>query len=301
MRSEEELTKIIANGIIEIAEEEARRIGEDLDIIVTTERIFIDKYKPEIDVGGLSYEKTIFYVINYNPGVFNFAISNIPVTISCLSLPGETEVAHNILREYGAIVNYRYLNGIVQAYQMPDVEDPVAEVMDGIRAKVTMTGNIRVPEDGVMFITNIIYTDDDGIDHDVPFITETHSWAGTPDPVPFPNLEAGSLGSTMALNKFSTRSLSIVTYLWNYYAFYGDDEFSGNDDGLRFTREVMAASGGSMNKKFRLRLRTNIPDGNGGFLDIWDNHYILTNLGTQQAWGDVSPYSLTFAQAKEID
>lgn len=379
MKTLTEITNIIAKQIGEVA----KTAATDYDIIVCPERIFMDDYLPEeekylqtigempsLDIDSpqeLPYKNTIFVVIKMGSGQANMGVANYSCTLQVLSEADDFVAARQLLDSFIAEYNFEYIDGIVQSYFTPDMGGSQESVYTGFRALMSCRGNIRVPEEGVAFITTVLASFDGYTFFPLPFLNVMYNHACQPDPQAF----AGTMGRTMALNRQSTQTMTFDMYLWNKGAEKNSLTITPSDilqaqDYLldEFSKCVIKAHS-DMNKKFRLIVRTSIAQevdksgdnlskyatkgtyiktneyaefssaseahgigtlyhstGDDGtdyyctpykvrkgysliyvepnnYYSIFDGWFILTNAAYNQAWGDISSWSLTFTSALE--
>ena len=281
MKTLTEITNIIAKQIGEVA----KTAATDYDIIVCPERIFMDDYLPEeerylaalgempsLDADSpqdLPYRNTIFVVIKMGSGQANMGVSNYSCTLQVLSEADDFVAARQLLDSFIAEYNFEYVDGIVQSYFTPDMGGSQESVYTGFRALMSCRGNIRVPEEGVVFVTDILASFDGKIFFEIPFLNVMYNHACQPDPQAF----AGTNGRTMALNRQSTQTITLDMYLWNSgeYSEQNEDEaakaflpigarLSNNWHLDRYSAKVVEAHS-EMNKKFYLMVRTSIKSG----------------------------------------
>lgn len=389
MKTLTEITNIIAKQIGEVA----KTAATDYDIIVCPERIFMDDYLPEeekylqtigempsLDIGSpqeLPYKNTIFVVIKMGSGQTNMGVANYSCTLQVLSEADDFVAARQLLDSFIAEYNFEYVDGIVQSYFTPDMGGSQESVYTGFRALMSCRGNIRVPEEGVAFVTDILASFDGKVFFELPFLNVMYNHACQPDPQAF----AGTMGRTMALNRQSTQTMTFDMYLWNKGAVrenssrtytYAEDIAQSFDYMLDKFSKAVIESHSAMNKKFKLVVRTSIKSSDvntegenlckivttGNFLKtisydevsnplkakvdgtlykmtgsvdngsyyvaeryvdsegkshyspkkiadvqnrycIFDGWFILTNAAYNQAWGDISSWSITFTSALE--
>ena len=378
MKTLTEITNIIAKQMGEVAKTAAR----DYDIIVCPERIFMDDYLPEeeryiatlgemqsLDVDSpqdLPYKNTIFVVIKMGSGQANMGVANYSCTLQVLSEADDFTAARQLLDSFIAEYNFEYIDGIVQSYFTPDMGGSQESVYTGFRALMSCRGNVRVPESGLVFVTDVLVSFDGKTYFNLPYLNVMYNHSCQPDPQAF----AGTKGRTMALNRQSTQTITFDTYLWNkgVYKANGGATASQTPDSMLdlFSIKVVKAHS-DMNKKFKLMVRTpierfgvnadgvdesgsnlcvlssgikvladkykevsstnemneadtlyllsNLGSKNYYYVDssfiryslaatpaqnrecIFDDWFILTNAAYNQAWGDVSSWSITFTSA----
>ena len=268
MKTLTEITNIIAKQIGEVA----KTAATDYDIIVCPERIFMDDYLPKaesylqtlgemppLDVAvpqEMPYQDTIFVVIKMGSGQSNMGVSNYSCTLQVLSEADDFIAARQLLDSFISKYNFEYVDGIVQSYFTPDMGGSQESVYTGFRALLSCRGNIRVPEDGVLFVTDVIVSIDGVNAFEFPYISVMYNHSCQPDPQAF----AGTGGRTMALNRQSTQTITFDTYLWNKKAYDGTDgNYSkGLDWWLDLLSEKVIDAHSSMNRKFYLKVRTPI-------------------------------------------
>ena len=305
MKNENEITSIIANGLNEVL---LNMVGcEDYNVVICSERIFLDDYAPSVQdyIAKINsnresqdsyvfdslpdgyekpiempYQHTIFFILKMGKGQINFAIWNCPITIEIVSEENSFEVARAMMEQFLREKNFIYENGIIQSYFTPEVSSSNQEMYAGFRALLSVSGYVRCPEENVVFVTNIKVGIDDGEVFDYPFLTVSFDHSAQPDPQAF----SGNFGATSSINRMTTQSVSITGYLWNT-----DDQVG------EFSSNVMGAMN-NMNRVFRLILVSNIEDKNKTKLNVCDDHFILTGAHLSQEWGDLSPWTLTFAR-----
>lgn len=278
---------------------------------ISTERAFIDVVKEQQEnPEDMTQKDTIFFVLKFGKGSWNFAVANLPVTIEVLSEANTMDGAQQLLRDFAASVNYRWeeLNsqtgeGIIQTYYEPEVTNALSEVYEGFRSLMVMSGNVRIPTAGAVLVTNVFFSTTNSAgawtdESEIPFITLDFSHTAQPDPQAFPQVVTvngekildTTSGYTTALNKQTTDTLSITTYLFNY----------GSSSSDPFSLYIMdTIKNNNMNRKFRLRLRTNVKDGANGYLDMCDEYFVLANNHYNQDWGNTAPIILSFTRAKK--
>lgn len=314
MKTTNQILTIIANQLAKIASDGF----DDYKVIVCSERIFIDDYKPADDEYQtnmndqdkdfisepieMPYQKTLFFVIKLGAGDTNMAVTNSPVSIQCMSEENDFVVAQQILRDFVASVNFIYQDEVIQSYFTPEVVSSSQEVYTGFRALLNCRGFIRIPEKGVAFVTDICFKDSSGNWFKMPFINMNYGHHAQSDPMSF----AGYNGATMALNRQSTQTFSISTYLW-----YFEDAEKGSQEAQlnEFSTSILEAMN-DMNKKFRIMPRTNIKPStsvseqevDGEYrLPLIDAWFILADATYVQEWGNLSLWSFTFTRAKETE
>ena len=308
----------------------AKQIDSAYKIIVCPERIFVNDYQPVEDAyikkihdterneetpEEAPYKRTIFFVIKIGQGEVNMAVSNSSIVIQCLSEENDFTVAREILDEFIKAYNFTYVDGMVQSYFMPEMSSSSEQMYAGFRALMSCRGTIRVPEDGVVFIQDICFKSDSGDMFRFPFTQVSFRHSGDIDPQSF----AGYNGATMSLNKQTTQTFSFNGYLWQIdtTGMSGDDLTLANCQNELSTHFIEAMN--KMNRKFYVVIRTNItipsgitPTGASAITPLCDTsgkHYvplfsgwfILQSSGATQELGDISPWSFTFARAKETE
>lgn len=308
----------IASSISEYIDENGLLEGYNVDVV--SERVFLDDYAPKFDdyvakvnapenMDGsydldasedgyenpdqMPYQHTVIIIIKLGQGEINFAVWNCPITLQVISEENSFEETKQALLSFIAAKNFRYENGIVQTYFTPEIVASQQEMYAGFRASITVRGSLRVPEDGIVFATNIMIKGSDGEMHDYPFINFSFDHSATPDPQPF----AGTRGATMTKNRQTTQNISIATYLWNVPLpeDTSSDEYKDAFAINEFSQNVLLAMN-SMNRTFHFCAVSNISDGNGGFLNIIDDDFVLVNAHYAQSWGDVEAWALSFAR-----
>ena len=357
MKTIQEITEIIASAISKAASNVSKDVVanvDDYNIIVCTERIFNDDYaKPKrenlmrenrsSDVNGeyeytnpvdMPYQNTIFIVIKFGQGQINKSVLNMSVTLECLSEADDFTVANAVLREFCNIYNFEYTDGIVMSFYPPSVSSSAEEFYNGFRTLLNCSGNIKVAEEGVVFVTEIWCYDDKQGDEGwfkIPFISLQDTWNTVTDPQSF----SGYNGRTMNINRQSTNTISFDTYLFNY----SNKEITNsyNPQYLRhmnnFSQKILLSALG-MNNKYRMLFKTNIivsSDKYGideGFKEEIFNDllkdeattdllvseekgnrkyylpscygtFTLINKSYSQAWGDINTWSLSFSESKK--
>jgi hypothetical protein len=281
------------------------------------------------------YQNTIFIVLKVGQGQINKAVLNMPISIQCLSEQNDYETAGAILREFCNKYNFEYTDGIVMSFYTPEMISSGEEVYDGFRALISSRGTVKVPEDGLLVTTEIwSYDDTEGNKgwFKLPFLTLQDNLSIQTDPQSF----AGYQGRTMNINRQSTTTESVDGYLWNYSKEAIKAVGPDSDEGRMmrhlnyFSQKVLFAKK-HMNVRFRLYFKTNmeVTDGDVGYdsivatylkdtdapIESGTNQGIRTEHGYymadaegwftlagrsySQAWGDVSPRSMTFTEAME--
>lgn len=281
MKGPNDIISIVANGIAKAAGETDG--GDGYKIVVCPERIFIDDYKPAMDEyiarirnadfrdgdGEYSsprqtpYQKTIFFVLKLGAGQMNFAVWEAPFTIQCLSEQNEIDMAREIFMKFISNVNFLYKDGVVQSYFTPTVSSSIDAVYEGFRALLSCNGFVRVPEDGIVFASDVCLLGDDGETmFSLPFVNLRFSHAGQPDPQAF----SGYYGHTMGLVRQATQTFALTTYLWHADSsgLTGTDK-SQMDFQNGFTDAVLDVLNENINRKFRFVVRTSIPLAYSGY------------------------------------
>lgn len=301
MKTLTQITNIIATQLGAIA----REVSEDYKIIVCPERIFVDDYQAQRDeayentnadeIPSLNgeepnftyYSKTIFFVIKVGSGQRNMAVANSNVTIQALSEEDDFVVAREILDRFVATYNFKYIDGIAQAYFTPDMSSSQDSVYTGFRALLSCRGFVRVPEQGFMFINNIFVNFvQDGVAYEnyrLPFLSCSYSYVAQPDPQAF----AGYGGSTKALNRQSTETITLTTYL----KYNSGDDLQEIENA--FTKAILRAKE-NMNGKFHIVMKTTDNE-----ISITDDYFVLTSAAYGQELADLATWNLTFTAAKE--
>lgn len=336
MKTITEVTEIISNAIAQVAQELPSDECEDIDeyhIVVCTERVFIDDYeKPDADdlnranldyEGDVTdpidtpYQKTIYIILKFGQGQVNQAILNMPVRIQCVSEQNDFKVASAVLRAFCNKYNFEYTNGIVMSFYTPEIVSSAQEMYEGYRALISCSGSVKVPEDGLSFVTEVwSYDTQTSMWFKIPFITINDSWSAQGDPQSY----AGRNGRTMNINRQSTTTMTFSCYMWNFTKDQIEADTSGINGCLtRFTRNVLLAKT-HMNKRFKLYFKTNvkITKNDDGFDEdlynkiktidnLEDAYYMPDTEGTftlvsssyGQSWGDINTRSLSFTEAEE--
>ncbi len=327
MKTISEITKIITDAIVasaqEVTAEECENI-DDYNIIVCTERVFVDDYKKEadpadmyrqnMDIDGdvnepvdMPYQKTIIIVLKFGQGQVNQAILNMPVRIQCLSEQNDFAAASAILRAFCNKYNFEFTDGIVMSFYTPEVASAAQEMYEGYRSLLSCSGSVKVPEEGIAFVTEIYsYDSDSKVWFKIPFITVNDSWSAQGDPQSY----AGRNGRTMNINRQSTSTMTFSCYMWTK---------SNNEYLAKFTKNILAAKL-HMNKRFRLYFKTNVLVSKGEenydedlynklktIDNLTDAYYMPEAEGTfalisssyGQTWGDINTRSLSFTEAEE--
>ena len=314
----------------------------DYEVVVMPERIFNDDYRradrsdllrdnnqygiPEytepVDVPG---QKKIFIVVKFGQGQINKAVLTLPVSIQCLSEQDDYMAASRILRKFCNDFNFEYYEGIVMSFYTPEMISSAEEVYSGYRALMACKGSVKVPDDGLVFVTevwSVATIDNEDKWFKIPFINTMDNWNAQTDPQAF----SGFQGRTMNMNRQGTETVSFSSYLWNYT----NDQVSAGGDNAElmkclnnFSRKVLSAPR-NINTRFRLYFKTNLTVSYGD--DGWDSslwneikntplaidqdsrtysmpsyegYFTLVSRGYSQPWGDINAWSLTFAESRE--
>lgn len=301
----------IANEIMNDADQ--TEISGDFQVVICPERIFFDDYLPkeeeyiarneempefeQLGPNDSPYKNTVFIVLKFGTGQRNYAVSQSDLNIQVVSEENDFTFARELMDRFIARWNFKYdpQSGFIMSFFNPSNSSSQDEVYAGFRTLMNARGFVRVPEAGMMFISEIIFTDGDA-SFSIPFINLSYNYTAQPDPASF----SGFNGKTMALNKQSTTVASFNTYL----TVKNDDE--SNQDAsnwLAFSNAVFAAIRGNMNKKFSLTFRTPYIDDSDPLdekpVDLMDSNFVLVGFTYNQELGDISPISLTFAEAKK--
>lgn len=329
MKTLDEIVQILSEEITEVAD--SIDIG-DYHVIICPERIFIADYlKPaeedllrksnnmDDDIDNpldVPYQHTVFIVLKFMNGNTNGSVLTQPVQIMCLSEEDDYKVANSILRKYCEKYNFEYRNGMVAKFMMPSVVQSSSDVYEGFRAQLSCSGELKIVEDGLVFVTEAWWFNDQKEKWvRLPFIMMADAWTASYDPQSF----AGFQGRTMNLNRQSTSTITVSTYLWD----------TSSDGVGEFSRNVLN-SDTEMNRKYRLCFLTNImaqsvPTGDNadmikqlwkdraesegveysekdiGYLPISIKDYTIISRQYQQGWGDVSAWSLSFSESISAD
>lgn len=323
MKTNREIIKIIEKSILDsyktFASDNSNLIGEgDYDIKIGDQRIIESDMEAREQETPQDEKKStrIYIVVKLGNGQYNFAVSNFTCEIQAISEDGSFDIAQGILRQFVEDVNFEYNNGIIQTFLNPEVVQENADVYTGVRAILSCKGNVIVPEDSpsVHFVTNVEFSWDAGQTWaQFPFINVTFDWKTTPDPQAFPpktlgekiNLAEGITdhgGWTSSVNKQSTTTIGFTTYLFNFNSstITGYDT-SKKESGWK-SKGFQAISyqifsvlfGNEINKKFRIRMKSSVGNGDTYFSD---SYYILTGYTTNQPWGNTAPIVLLFTKA----
>ena len=292
--SYESLINIIVKQIGKVAE----KYAPDKDVVVCPERIFVDDYLPKeeqyVAVNGQlpsldqddpnepPYADKVFVVVKLGSGQKNMAVSNSIVTIQVLSENNDFVAARDILDSFSSEYNFKYEDGIVQAYFTPEVAASQESIYTGFRALLSIRGFVRVPEEGFAFADAMYVTVGEyGIRSRIPFMNYSYNYTAQPDPQAF----AGTQGQTMALNRQSTETVSFSTYL----------QFGQNAPYNDFSHAVLEARN-HLNRKVRIEVRSNLDD-----VTLIDEWFVLSGIHYEQELGDMAPWLISFTRAKMIE
>lgn len=295
--------------------EVAKSITEDYDIIICPERIFIDDYLPKmeefleknselpsLDIDEpteMPYANTIFVVIKMGSGQRNMAISESSVTLQVLTEENDFVVTKKILDSFLAEYNFEYRDGFIQSYFNPEMTSSADAVYSGFRAMYSCRGTVRIPENGLVFVQDVMMgiPDENGNTkmHKIPFISVNYGNSATTDPQPL----YGYNGVTLNLNKQTTQTVSLSTYLFSFSDTNGDAE----KEWMNRMSEAIIRAQSHMNMKFKLAVRTSL-DGNsdedeGGKICIVNDWFTMVSATYDQDWGDISTWALSFAKSKQ--
>lgn len=342
MKTIDEIMQIIADAI----ERTVTSISDlsDYNVVVEQERAFNDDYKrPDeadllrennqyenidygdpIDVPG---QKKIIVVVKFGQGQINKALLDMPVSIQCLSEQNDYITAAKLLRKFCNDYNFEYYDGIVMSFFTPEIMSAAEEVYNGFRALMGCKGSVKVPEDGLVFVTEVWSTAEIGNEtkwFKVPFINIGDNWVAQTDPQAF----SGFNGRTMNMNRQGTETFSFSCYLWNYTSAQINSAGSEGEANIMrclnsFSRKVLTAPY-NINVRFRLYFKTNIEvsEGDDGWdQNVWntikntdlaidqtsktycmpsyDGYFTLANRSLGQAWGSIVPWSISFTESKE--
>lgn len=293
----------------------AKGITEDYDIVICPERIFVDDYLPSIEQyyernselpsldvetpEEIPYANTIFVVIKIGSGQRNMAVSETTVTLQVMTEENDFEVTKKILDMFLAEYNFEYRDGIIQSYFNPEMVSSTDSVYSGFRAMYNCRGTLRIPEDNLMFVQDIMVgiPDENGITemHKIPFISQSYDNQASTDPQPL----SGYNGVTLNLNRQTTQTVSLNTYLF-YFSDVGSDKEKAWVN--RFAESILRSQK-NMNRKFRIAIRTNIngdkAEDEGGKVCLANDWFTLVGTTYNQDWGDISTWALTFSRSKE--
>ena len=291
----EETINVIVRQISEVAKE----FAPDKTVVVCPERIFVDDYLPKEeqyvahnhelpsldadDPNEPPYYDKIFIVVKLGSGQKNMALSNSVATIQVLSENNDFLAARDILDAFTSKYNFQYENGIVQAYFTPEISSSQESVYTGFRALMSVRGFVRIPTDGFAFVTKLYITVGDAEERQVlPFLNISYNYSAQPDPQAF----AGYNGQALSLNRQSTEVVSFSTYL----------RFSDADPGMRALSEAILNARNDMNKKFKIIGASAIPS-----INLVEGWFVLASIHYDQDLGDMAPWVLGFARAKEVE
>lgn len=293
----------------------AKGITEDYDIVICPERIFVDDYLPSIEqyyernselpsldvetLEEMPYANTIFVVIKIGSGQRNMAVSETTVTLQVMTEENDFEVTKKILDMFLAEYNFEYRDGIIQSYFNPEMVSSTDSVYSGFRAMYNCRGTLRIPEDNLMFVQDIMVgiPDENGVTemHKIPFISQSYDNQASTDPQPL----SGYNGVTLNLNRQTTQTVSLNTYLF-YFSDVGNDKEKAWVN--RFAESILRSQR-NMNRKFKIAIRTNIngdkAEDEGGKVCLANDWFTLVGTTYNQDWGDISTWALTFSRSKE--
>lgn len=293
----------------------AKGITEDYDIVICPERIFVDDYLPSIEQyyernselpsldvetpEEMPYANTIFVVIKVGSGQRNMAVSETTITLQVMTEENDFEVTKKILDMFLAEYNFEYRDGIIQSYFNPDMVSSTDSVYSGFRAMYNCHGTLRIPEDNLMFVQDIMVgiPDEKGVTemHKIPFISQSYDNQASTDPQPL----SGYNGVTLNLNRQTTQTVSLNTYLF-YFSDVGNDKEKAWVN--RFAESILRSQR-NMNRKFKIAIRTNIngdkAEDEGGKVCLANDWFTLVGTTYNQDWGDISTWALTFSRSKE--
>lgn len=293
----------------------AKGITEDYDIVICPERIFVDDYLPSIEQyyernselpsldvetpEEIPYANTIFVVIKIGSGQRNMAVSETTITLQVMTEENDFEVTKKILDMFLAEYNFEYRDGIIQSYFNPEMVSSTDSVYSGFRAMYDCRGTLRIPEDNLMFVQDIMVgiPDEKGVTemHKIPFISQSYDNQASTDPQPL----SGYNGVTLNLNRQTTQTVSLNTYLF-YFSDVGNDKEKAWVN--RFAESILRSQR-NMNRKFKIAIRTNIngesAEDEGGKVCLANDWFTLVGTTYNQDWGDISTWALTFSRSKE--
>lgn len=321
------LTSAISEKLKAVAEEilndiDQSEISGNFELVICPERIFVDDYLPkeeeyvnrnadlpEFDQVGANdspYKDKVFVVLKFGNGQRNYAVSETDLTIQVLSEENDFIFARELLDRFIGRWNYEYdeENGFVMSFFNPSMNSSQDEVYTGFRALMSARGFLRIPENGIMFVSSIEYYDaTNHVSFKVPFINLSFNYTTQPDPQSF----AGYGGATKALNRQSTTVVSFNTYL----SLVADSEIADSASWVVFSNNVIKAMNGEMNAKFKLTFNTPYKEKinpNGGDdpsnmrnIPIMDRWFVLVGVSYNQELGDMSTVGLSFTEAKEVE
>lgn len=312
MKTINEITNIISKQIGEAA----KNVSLDYTIIVCSERIFVDDYLEQrnqrVDTNEAQipylgddipndtyYSKTIFVVVKVGGGQRNMAVSNTDVTIDVISEEDSFDVARSVLEEFVVAYNFKYADGIAQAYFNPSVNSSQDSIYTGFRALMSVRGFVRAPENGLVFVSGITVGIDDGEGNEltakVPFINLSDTYNGQPDPQAF----AGYGGRTMALIRQSTETVTFSTYLF----VYSESDWEGLPEETQSQMRALSAfssavigAGSDMNRKFHIRMETPFAD-----TPLVDDYFVFVGRNYSQELAGMDAFGLSFTMAKSVE
>lgn len=336
MKGINDVMETIANQLVSVIS--GMTDYSDYNVKVCSERVFLDDYAPKVadyavslsipqgyneaDPGNpyydmdaspegyespeqMPYPKTVFFVLKAEQGEINFAVWNCPITIQVVSEENSIDAARAMVMEFIHEYNFKYEDGMVQSYFTPAIGSNMEEMYTGFRNLMFVRGYIHVPEDGVLSVVGFRFKVRDGAKSSgwfqYPFLNMSFRHSASPDTQPIPSHH----GSTQTLNRFTTQTFSISTYLWHTGSKILDDYF---DSKLKeeeknqnlFTESVLHAFK-SMNRKFDVEILSNVEnqDEDSGRMVVLSGTFVLSDASYMQDFGDLSPWSISFSRSED--
>lgn len=287
----EELAQTVRNELAVIISEYNEQTGQELSFEICTSRDIIERSqtlhedsprdRPDIN--------KLFFVITAEKGQRNFAAEEAPITIQCLSMEDTIIGAYDIMASFVATYSYTDTDGYIQVYFTPTVMSASSQVFTGFRALCSVSGVVTLVDSSLLMFDEVIfYNGSDPLR--LPFINIGYSYQASSDPRAFSE-EQDANGSSESLNTTNVKTVSIVTYMWNFK--------TSETSKTTFSQMVMEAINGNMNKKFHILLHTNLSDDSSNDNPWIDDWYVLKSASMQQEYFKPSPWALVFAKARE--
>lgn len=289
----ERLVAVIRNQLADVISAYTKETGQDVNFEVCSFRDMMEKTQTleEDSPRRLSDRSKLFFVVSVGKGQRNFAVEETPVTIQCLSMENTVASTYDILASYVSTWSFCEADGYIQVYFMPTVMSASAQVFTGFRALCEVTGTITTTDKTLLMFDQVVFYDG-ASPLRLPFVTIGYSYQASSDPRAFSQAKNEN-GTSLALNSTNVKTLSLVTYMWNFT--------TDGESRTKFSSMVMEAIRENQNKKFHIALHTNLTDDRrlsdeNPWIDDW---YVLKSASTQQSYYDPSTWTLVFAKARE--
>lgn len=132
----------------------------------------------------------IYIVVQFGSADIMFGQTVLPVTIVAMTEQNKIDLAYTLFYEYAQKYNLVKVNDdtINQVYESPSISSGFNELWEGFRGVVTMSAAYVIGKNSNEYKVYYYYTEDD-VDYaeDVPIISATYAFVGSPDTQAFYN------------------------------------------------------------------------------------------------------------------